>query len=107
MRIAHRLLAGLGHPVSGTLWEGDQLAGFEVLETPGHSPGHLAFWRESDRVLVLGDVLFNISPVTGRPGLRLPPTMLTPDPALNLASVKAAGDTAPQRRVLWPRASPS
>jgi hydroxyacylglutathione hydrolase len=24
------------------------VAGFEVLETPGHSPGHIAFWRQSE-----------------------------------------------------------
>jgi len=41
------------HPVGRFLGEGDEVAGFTLLETPGHSPGHVAFWRESDRVLVL------------------------------------------------------
>ena len=36
------------------LREGDEVAGFEVLDTPGHSAGHVSYWRESDRVLVLG-----------------------------------------------------
>jgi glyoxylase-like metal-dependent hydrolase (beta-lactamase superfamily II) len=35
------------------------VAGVEVLEVPGHSPGALAFWRQRDRVLVCGDVLAN------------------------------------------------
>jgi glyoxylase-like metal-dependent hydrolase (beta-lactamase superfamily II) len=88
MRLAHRLVAGMGHPVSRTLTEGEQIAGFEVLQTPGHSPGHLAFWRERDRVLILGDVLFNMNLLTRGAGLRLPPAALTPDPALNLQSAR-------------------
>lgn len=30
-------------------------AGWEWLATPGHSPGHIAFFRPSDRVLLAGD----------------------------------------------------
>lgn len=38
--------------------EGDVLAGgFEVLETPGHSPGHLSFWLPAERALFSGDAL--------------------------------------------------
>jgi hydroxyacylglutathione hydrolase len=48
-------------PVDRRLVEGDTLAGFEVLEVPGHSPGTLAFWREADRVLIVGDGPINIS----------------------------------------------
>ena len=64
------------------------MGGFAVLETPGHSPGHVAFWRESDRTLVAGDVLFGRHPLTGRPGLHEPPRMFTLDPALNRASIR-------------------
>jgi glyoxylase-like metal-dependent hydrolase (beta-lactamase superfamily II) len=88
VRLEHRLLAGPGHPVSGTLGEGDVVGGFTVLETPGHSPGHLAFWRESDRVLVLGDVLFNVTTPLGRTGLMLAPAVMTPDPDQNLRSAQ-------------------
>ncbi|MGI8890048.1 MAG: MBL fold metallo-hydrolase [Chthoniobacterales bacterium] len=31
------------------------LAGWEWIATPGHSPGHIAFFRRSDRVLLAGD----------------------------------------------------
>src|SRR5947209_8677314 len=55
LRLEHRAIAGPGHPVSRVLDEGDQLAGFSVLEVPGHAPGHLAFWRARDRTLVPGD----------------------------------------------------
>jgi len=96
VRLEHRLLAGPGHPVSDTLAEGDRIGGFEVLETPGHSPGHLAFWREEDRVLVLGDVLFNLRPTTGRRELLLAPAMMTPDPATNLASARRLAELEPE-----------
>lgn len=96
VRLQHRLVAGPGQAVSKTLAEGDHIAGFSVFEVPGHSPGHLAFWRAHDRVLVLGDVLFNLLPPTTRPGLRLPPTMLTPDPARNLASARRLAALEPQ-----------
>ena len=37
-------------PIARRLHEGDEVGGFTVLDTPGHSPGHISFWRESDRV---------------------------------------------------------
>ncbi len=43
--------------VDRALAEGDEVAGFRVLDTPGHSPGHVAYWRESDGVLICGDVM--------------------------------------------------
>jgi hydroxyacylglutathione hydrolase len=64
------------------------VAGFRVLEVPGHTPGHLAFWRESDRVLILGDVLNNVNVRTGIPGLHEPPWFLTADPAENRRSAR-------------------
>lgn len=44
------------------LVEGYVVGGFEVLEVPGHTPGPLAFWRASDRVLVTGDAAWNVLP---------------------------------------------
>ena len=75
--------------VARTLREGDVVGpGFIVLETPGHSPGHVSYWREADRTLVCGDVFFNISLVTTVRGLREPPAMFTPDPARNRDSAR-------------------
>jgi glyoxylase-like metal-dependent hydrolase (beta-lactamase superfamily II) len=51
---------GPGHPVDRPLHEGDEVAGFRVIDTPGHSPGQVVYWRESDRVLIIGDVLGNL-----------------------------------------------
>jgi glyoxylase-like metal-dependent hydrolase (beta-lactamase superfamily II) len=68
--------------------EGDTVGGFTVLDVPGHSAGHVAYWRESDRALVLGDVLFGLNPLTGMRQLREPPGFFTPDPAQNRESAR-------------------
>ena len=76
-------------PVARALREGDELGhGFVVLDVPGHSAGHLAFWRAADRTLVVGDVFFNLSMLTTAPGLREPPRAFTPDPARNRDSAR-------------------
>lgn len=81
--------AGPAVPVDRALAEGDELdAGFVAIETPGHSPGHLSFWREEDRALVAGDVLFGRHPLTGRPGLHEPPARFTLDVERNRASIR-------------------
>jgi len=77
------------HPVARRLREGDEVAGFVVLDVPGHSPGHIALWRESDRTLVAGDVFFNL------PRLGAPPGFLTFDPAQNRASMRRLAELRP------------
>jgi hydroxyacylglutathione hydrolase len=83
-----RFWTGPPHPVARALVEGDEVAGFTVLETPGHSRGHVAYWRESDRVLILGDVLNNINVRTGVTGLHEPLDIFTPDPPRNRESAR-------------------
>ncbi len=87
-RLQDRYWTGPPHPVARALQEGDEVAGFTVLETPGHSRGHVAYWRESDRVLILGDVLNNVNVRTGIPGLHEPPAVFTPDPRRNRESAR-------------------
>jgi hydroxyacylglutathione hydrolase len=86
-RFQRRFWIGPPHPVARALHEGDEVAGFQVLETPGHTRGHISFWRESDRVLILGDVLNNMNLLTAIPGLHEPPDFFTPDPGLNRKSI--------------------
>jgi glyoxylase-like metal-dependent hydrolase (beta-lactamase superfamily II) len=82
--------------VDRRLREGDTVAGFTVLDVPGHSAGHIAFWRESDRVLVLGDVLNNMNVVTGRRGLYEPKWFFTPDPERNRESIRRLAALGPE-----------
>ena len=86
--LQERLWVGPPHPVARALREGDEVAGFTVLQTPGHTAGHVAFWRQSDGVLIAGDVLNTINVMTGIPGLHEPPEMYTVDPATNRDSIR-------------------
>jgi hydroxyacylglutathione hydrolase len=90
-----RVWPGPGHPVDRQLGEGDEVAGFAVLDTPGHSAGHVAFWRESDRTLICGDVLNGMNLITSMKGLHEPPSFFTPDPARNRESAKRLGELEP------------
>lgn len=79
------------------LAEGDELgSGFVVLDAPGHSPGHVAYWRERDRVLIAGDVFFNVSFATLRPGVRHPFAIATVDGERNRASQRRLADLRPE-----------
>jgi hydroxyacylglutathione hydrolase len=94
--VQRKLWIGPPHPVTRRLREGDELAGFLVLETPGHTPGHVAYWRESDRTLIAGDVFFNLNPLTGRPGLRPPPEAFNDDTARNRESMRRLAELRPE-----------
>jgi hydroxyacylglutathione hydrolase len=90
----HRVVCqGPGHPVARRLREGDQVGDFVVIETPGHSPGHISYWREADGVLIVGDAIFS------RPGgkrLAEAPAIFTTDPATNRASIRRLAKLEPR-----------
>src|SRR6202008_1369483 len=46
--------------ISGTVSEGEEVAGFRVVHLPGHAPGLIGLWRESDRVALVSDVIYLI-----------------------------------------------
>ena len=69
-------------PVDRLLEDGDTVGPVRVLYTPGHTPGHLAFWWEERRVLFAGDAIatypvfeagwpaFNLNPTRQRTSVR-------------------------------------
>ena len=91
-----RIFHGPGHKVDRVIGEGDEVGGFRVIDAPGHSAGHVVFWRESDRVLIIGDVLANMDQYTGIPGLHEPKPALTPDPARNRESARKLAALEPE-----------
>jgi len=91
-----KVFTGPPHKVDRVLREGDEVGGFRVISAPGHSAGHVVYWRESDGVLILGDVLNSMDVVTGIPGLRLPKDFLTPDPDENRRSAKKLAALEPK-----------
>lgn len=58
-----------GGPVepAGTVTEGDEVAGFTVIHFPGHAPGLIGLWRESDRVALVGDTIYLVDSARLRP----------------------------------------
>ncbi|QKG21934.1 MBL fold metallo-hydrolase [Actinomadura verrucosospora] len=86
--------AGPGHPVAHRLAEADEVAGFTVLETPGHTPGSIALWRERDRVLIVGDVL-NRRPAALGGGIAEAPPAFCTDPGGNRRSIRRLAGLRP------------
>ena len=84
-----RAMSGPGHPVDRALAEGDAVGGFTVLETPGHTAGHVSLWRESDKVLIAGDAIWNM------PRLTLPYSVVNSDHELARESAKRLAALAP------------
>lgn len=66
------------------------LGGLQVVATPGHAPGHLAFWHPERKILFCGDVLFNW------PNLRLPFAPLTVDMTENKRSIAKIAALEPE-----------
>jgi glyoxylase-like metal-dependent hydrolase (beta-lactamase superfamily II) len=79
-RVLSRMLIEKRTPtqVDHELQEGDHLdevlSGLEVVDTPGHTPGHCCFWLPEQRLLFGGDVMAHL-PF----GLSLPLASYTPD----------------------------
>jgi glyoxylase-like metal-dependent hydrolase (beta-lactamase superfamily II) len=94
--LIRRIWPGPAHPVAQRLKEGDTVAGFTVLDTPGHSAGHISYWRESDRTLICGDVFFGLNMLTGIPGLHEPPAPFTPDVPRNRESMRRLAALEPR-----------
>ena len=86
-RFQKKFWAGDGYKVSRILKEGDMVGGFTVIETPGHSSGHISFFREKDGVLIVGDTLVNMNLLTTITGLHEPPGLFTLDKEQNRKSI--------------------
>lgn len=60
--------------IAGTVSEGEDIAGFRVVAVPGHSPGMIALWRESDRLALTSDTFYRLNIDTFLPSaVRRPP----------------------------------
>jgi hydroxyacylglutathione hydrolase len=87
-RLILRFWQGPPHPVDRVLHDGDEVGGFRVIHAPGHSPGEVIYFRESDRVAICGDVIRNLSYATLRPGIREPPPPFNTDTDENRRSIR-------------------
>jgi len=74
------------------LRHGDRVGSLEVVDSPGHSPGHVAFRDTRDGTVIAGDVFTSIGGLetTSVRNWRFPPaTIATFDRTQNLASARA------------------
>ena len=75
--------------IAGTVAEGDDVAGFEVVHLPGHAPGLIGLWRASDRLALVSDCFYTLDPQTGRKGgPRVPHRAFNPDTEQARASIR-------------------
>lgn len=77
--------------IDAQLAGGDRIGSLEVLDSPGHTHGHISFLDTRDRALIAGDVFttFGKTAVTSHPnGLLVYPAKATVDPAEDLASAR-------------------
>ncbi len=76
-------------------------ADWKFIHTPGHSPGHISLWRESDRVLIAGDAFVTtkaesaISVFLQKECVSRPPAYLTYDWTAAGQSVRKLADLKP------------
>jgi glyoxylase-like metal-dependent hydrolase (beta-lactamase superfamily II)/predicted ester cyclase len=104
-RQLHKLLhryAWDGGPVkiAGTLAEGDDVAGFKVVEIPGHAPGQIALWRESDRLALSTDCFYTLE-IWGRDcEPRVPMSTYNYDTEQARASIRKLAALEPA--IVWP-----
>lgn len=90
-------------PEDGAEMTAGDLPGWTLLHTPGHTPGHVSFWRPSDGVLMVGDAFcttkaesFFEAALAQQPELHGPPAYLTPDWASARRSVERLAALGPR-----------
>lgn len=78
------------------------LEGWRWIFTPGHTPGHVSFWRESDGVLLVGDAFVTTrqeslaAVLEQRPEVNGPPAYFTQDWDAARASVQRLAELRPE-----------
>lgn len=86
--------------IEGTVQEGEQIAGFKVIDLPGHAPGLIGLYRESDRLALVSDLIYTLDPQTGVKGrARLPHPAFDIDLEQARASIRKLAAISPS--VVW------
>jgi glyoxylase-like metal-dependent hydrolase (beta-lactamase superfamily II)/predicted ester cyclase len=105
LRQIHRLIHRYGWDggpvkISDTVSEGDEVAGFRVIDLPGHAPGLIGLWRESDRLALTSDCFYTLD-LWGRGGPpRVPAAFYNWDTDQARASIRKLAALEPA--AAWP-----
>jgi glyoxylase-like metal-dependent hydrolase (beta-lactamase superfamily II) len=87
-------------PITGTVREGDEIAGFRVIELPGHAPGLIGLFRAADGLALVSDCIY-MTNMWGRPQpASVPLNAYNADTAQAHASVRKLAALRPQ--TVWP-----
>jgi glyoxylase-like metal-dependent hydrolase (beta-lactamase superfamily II) len=97
VKVLRGLWRGPPHPVSVRLKGGEMLGDWEVIHTPGHTPGHVVYFRREDGVAIIGDVLHNVSLTGGWGRLEYAPDIFNESPAGARRAVKVLAGLRPRR----------
>lgn len=89
--------------IAGTVSEGDDVAGFRVVHLPGHAPGLIGLYRESDGLALVSDCFYTVDPQTGKrahpPHARVPHRAFNQDTEQARASIRKLATLKP--RAAW------
>ncbi len=86
--------------IAGTVSEGDRVAGFEVVDLPGHAPGLVGLFRRADRLALVSDTVYTLDIETGaKGGPRVPHSAFDADVEQARASIRKLAALNPS--VVW------
>ena len=87
--------------IAGTVEEGDEVGEFKVIHLPGHAPGLIGLWRDSDRLALVSDCFYTLDPQTARKGPpRVPHSAFNKDTEVARASIRKLAAMEPA--AAWP-----
>jgi glyoxylase-like metal-dependent hydrolase (beta-lactamase superfamily II)/predicted ester cyclase len=87
--------------IAGTVDEGEEIAGFRIVHLPGHAPGLIGLFRESDRLALVSDCFYTLDPQTGIKGeARVPHRAFNLDTEQARESIRKLAELAPA--AAWP-----
>jgi glyoxylase-like metal-dependent hydrolase (beta-lactamase superfamily II) len=86
--------------VAGTVSEGEEVAGFKVIDLPGHAPGLIGLWRESDRLALVSDCFYTLDMWGRSCEVSVPPDTYNYDTEQTRASMRKLAAIEPA--AAWP-----
>jgi len=84
------------HPVARRLAEGQRIGDWEVIAFPGHTPGQIGLWRESDRTVICADTMRTVNIFTGLPQVGEMPELFTVDVSVARRSIRKLAALEPR-----------